>query len=70
MVRSICTTMADTVTNRFQVPIRRCCASCLHKVVKPDGTRLCTRAMVIVEPLFCCSFWQMANVFDNIGLKF
>ena len=48
------------VQNLHGVTIKRCCASCQHKGIEADGTRVCTKMMLKVKSDFCCGLWQMA----------
>lgn len=58
--------MEETAINRNGVKIRRCCASCRHREIKDDGTRLCAKMFLLVKPLFCCSQWAMSAERNNI----
>ena len=53
------TEMVD-VQNLHGVTIKRCCASCEHRGIEADGTRVCTKMMLKVKSDFCCGLWQMA----------
>ena len=48
------------VQNLHGVTIKRCCASCEHRGIEADGTRVCTKMMLKVKSDFCCGLWQMA----------
>ncbi len=48
------------VQNLHGVTIRKCCASCQHKGIEADGTRVCTKMQLKVKSDFCCGLWQMA----------
>ncbi len=54
--------------NRQGVKVLKCCASCQHKCVMPDGTRLCALVMdLIVEPDFKCHKYEMQKGLLNAG---
>ena len=48
------------VMNMHGVGVQKCCASCQHKGIEADGTRVCTKMMLKVKSDFCCGLWQMA----------
>ena len=48
------------VMNMHGVSVKKCCASCQHKGIEADGTRVCTKMMLKVKSDFCCGLWQMA----------
>ena len=48
------------VTNIHGVTIKQCCASCQHKVIENDGTRVCRKMLLKVKSGFCCGLWQMS----------
>ena len=58
----------SSVTNRYGVRVKRCCASCQHRCILKDGSRLCANAMVIVEQKFECSRWRMGDGLKNAGM--
>ena len=41
-----------SVRNAHGVKVKRCCASCQHKCVEADGTRVCALKMMMVEQKF------------------
>ena len=47
------------VKNPQGVPIRKCCASCQHRLINMEGVRLCGKMELKVSPLFCCGLWEM-----------
>ncbi len=61
--------MEKMAFNRFKVPIRRCCASCLHKVIGDDGVRICRKMNLVVEALFCCNLWTMAKQWIDLRIS-
>ncbi len=36
------------------------CCSCLHKVIRADGTRVCAKMQLVVGQKFRCGLWEMA----------
>ena len=55
------------VRNVYGVKVKRCCASCQHKCIGEDGTRVCALTMLIVEQKFKCRKWQMSEGLKNAG---
>lgn len=55
-------------TNGFGVKVKMCCASCMHKSVENDGTRVCQLMQLKVKQGFKCSKWQMDLSCDKAGL--
>ena len=45
--------------NRFGVRVKKCCASCQHKCIDLDGTRVCALMTLIVTPDFRCPKWEI-----------
>ena len=56
-----------SVRNEFDVKVKRCCASCQHKCVEKDGTRVCSLTMMKVQQRFRCKKWQMSDGMKNAG---
>ena len=56
-----------SVRNAYGVKVKRCCASCQHKCVEADGTRVCALKMMVVEQKFKCKQWQMSDGMKNAG---
>ena len=56
-----------TVKNLYGVEVKRCCASCEHKWIDYDGTRLCTSMGLKVQHKFKCSHWKMAEGLTKAG---
>ena len=54
-------------TNRYHVGVRRWCASCQHKEVENDGTRVCKKMLLKVPREFVCRMWQMSDGLKNAG---
>ena len=59
----------ETVTNAYHVEVKVCCASCQHKEVLKDGTRMCNKMTLIVEAASECQQWQMSDGLKNAGLQ-
>ena len=56
-----------SVRNAHGVKVKRCCASCQHKCIEVDGTRVCALMMLTVQQKFKCKRWQMADGLRNAG---
>ena len=56
-----------SVRNAHGVKVKRCCASCQHKCIETDGTRVCAAMMIKVEQKFKCKQWQMSDGMKNAG---
>ena len=56
-----------SVRNDYNVKVKRCCASCQHKCIENDGTRVCSLSMTEVEQKFKCKQWQMSDGMKNAG---
>ena len=56
-----------SVRNTHGVKVKRCCASCQHKCIETDGTRVCAQMMIKVEQKFKCKQWQMGDGMKNAG---
>ena len=56
-----------SVRNAHGVKVKRCCASCQHKCIESDGTRVCAQMMIKVEQKFKCKQWQMSDGLKNAG---
>ena len=57
-----------SVRNAHGVKVKRCCASCQHKCIESDGTRVCAQMMLKVEQNFKCKQWQMSDGMKNAGI--
>ena len=53
--------------NAHGVKVKRCCASCQHKCIEKDGSRVCAQMMIKVEQKFKCKQWQMSDGMKNAG---
>ena len=58
-----------SVRNAHGVKVKRCCASCEHKCIEKDGTRVCAQMMLKVEQKFKCKQWEMSDGLKNAGLQ-
>ena len=56
-----------SVRNAHGVKVKRCCASCQHKCIESDGTRVCAFMMLKVQQKFKCKKWQMSDGMKNAG---
>ena len=56
-----------SVRNAYGVKVKRCCASCQHKCIETDGTRVCAQMMIKVEQRFKCKQWLMSDGLKNAG---
>ena len=56
-----------SVRNAHGVKVKRCCASCEHKCIEKDGTRVCAQMMIKVPQDFVCPKWQMSEGLRNAG---
>ena len=53
----------------YRVRVRKWCASCQHKEVENDGTRICTKMHLKVPRDFVCPKWQMSDGLKKAGLQ-
>ena len=56
-----------SVSNAYGFKIKRWCASCQHKCIEKDGTRLCSQIMLRVQQKFVCKQWQMSDSLKKAG---
>ena len=56
-----------SVRNAYGCKIKKCCASCQHKCIESDGTRVCASMMLKVQQKFKCKKWQMSDGLKNAG---
>lgn len=47
--------------------IKECCASCRHKKVENDGSRVCQLMQIVVKQQMKCPKWDMAEGLANMG---
>ena len=48
--------------------IRECCASCQHKNIEKDGTRVCSVMQIIVRQQMKCPTWTAAEDLVNAAI--
>ena len=53
--------------NRNRIEIKECCASCQHKEILPDGTRVCKLMEMIMESGFRCNQWGLEEHLQHAG---
>jgi len=56
-----------SVRNAHGIKVKRCCASCQHKCIETDGTRVCAQMMIVVGQKFKCKQWQMSDGLKHAG---
>ena len=44
----------------MKVEVKQICASCQHKEIENDGTRVCMKMQLKVPQQFHCKLWEMA----------
>ena len=59
----------EVVRNLHGVTVKRCCASCEHKDIEADGTRVCTKMLLKVKGDFCCGLWQMSYGLRRLNIE-
>ena len=55
--------------NRHGIEIKECCASCLHKEIQLDGTRVCKLMNMVMESGYRCIQWQMSEELRTLNIK-
>ena len=58
----------ETVMNGYHIWVNKICASCQHKEVLRDGTRVCQKMTLKVEQRYLCRQWEMSDGLKNAGL--
>ena len=58
----------ETALNMYRVRVKKWCASCEHKEVLNDGTRVCSKMQLKVPQNLVCQKWQMSDGLKNAGL--
>ena len=53
--------------NNYRIEVKECCASCAHRDVMNDGTRVCRKMQLKVRQKFRCKLWQMSEGLKNAG---
>ena len=56
-----------SVRNMYGIKVKRCCASCQHKCIETDGTRICSLTMKNVEQRNRCKYWQICDGLKSAG---
>ena len=55
--------------NAYHIKVNKMCASCQHKEVLRDGSRICQKVGLKVEQTFVCRHWEMNDGLKNAGLQ-
>ena len=55
------------VMNVYGCKVRKCCASCQHKVIDHDGRRVCALTQLKVKQRQKCKQWLMSDGLRNAG---
>ena len=55
------------VSNGHGIKVCKICASCQHKGIENDGTRICQLMQLKVQQKFKCPKWQPAESFAQAG---
>ncbi len=55
--------------NRYHIEIKACCASCEHREVDEEGTRICELMQLRVNQGFVCPCWQLSSGLQNAGIS-
>lgn len=56
-----------SVKNTFNVSVKQCCTSCLHKCIDNEGGRTCEVVPLKVKPGFGCPSWAMSEGLQRAG---
>ena len=59
----------ETVMNAYHIRVKKICASCQHKDVENNGTRVCTKMLLKVPQDMVCQQWQMSDGLKKVGLQ-
>ena len=59
----------ETVMNAYHIRVKKICASCQHKDVENNGTRVCTKMQLKVPQDMVCQQWQMSDGLKKAGLQ-
>ena len=57
-------TRTYSVRNDQRVRVKKCCASCMHREIQADGSRVCSLMEIIRGAKDCCPNWEM-----TLGLR-
>lgn len=60
-------TRITSVRNEHGIKVRKMCASCQHKSIDNDGTRICQLMQLKGQQKFRCPKWQSAACFAEAG---
>jgi hypothetical protein len=55
--------------NKYQIEVKECCASCQHRVVDDEGTRICQLMQLKVPQKFVCPKWKMSDALKTLNIK-
>ena len=58
-----------SVRNAQGIKVKRCCASCQHKCIEINGTRICALTMQKVQQKYKCKQWEMSDGMKNAGKR-
>ena len=59
----------ETVANAYRIKVRKWCASCQHKEVENDGSRVCAKMKLKVPQNLVCQKWQLSDGLQNAGMS-
>ena len=59
--------MMESVINNHYVRVKKWCASCEHREVDEEGTRICQKMQLKVTQKFVCPFWRLSSGLRNAG---
>ena len=60
----------ETVVNGHYVRVKKWCASCEHREVDEEGTRICGLMQLKVKGEFVvCPRWQLSSGLQNAGMS-
>lgn len=59
--------MAEYITNRYNIRIKKCCASCAYCKADSDVLRMCDIGEGQVTPKHLSPKWEMREQFTNAG---
>ena len=60
-------TRITSVRNGHGIRVRKMCASCQHKSIDNEGTRICGLMQLKVKQKFCCKQWLMSEGLMDAG---
>lgn len=59
----------EVVENDNHIMVKRICASCQHREILDNGTRICATMQLKVKQKFVCPKWEMSDGLENAGLQ-